>query len=108
MRVIAKKGNDHLAKVYIGELADGRRIEFVESIQPPRSKDEKWVNIISTLVGCPVACQMCDAGGGFARRLTAEEMMMQLAYLATAGKNGRTNAEPCGPGFFEITGEPRA
>lgn len=83
MKVIAKQGNDHLAKVYIGELDDGHRVEFVESIQPPRSKGEKWVNIISTLVGCPVACQMCDAGGGYARRLTADEMMMQLEYLAS-------------------------
>jgi 23S rRNA (adenine2503-C2)-methyltransferase len=82
MKVISSNGNSQLATVYIGEMEDGHRIEFVESVQPPRARDDKWVNIISTMVGCPVACKMCDAGGGFVRHLTADEMMFQLDYLA--------------------------
>jgi 23S rRNA (adenine2503-C2)-methyltransferase len=67
----------------VAELEDGSRIEFVESIQPPRSKEEKWVNIISTMVGCPVGCKMCDAGGAFSRRLTVSEMEAQMDFLAS-------------------------
>ena len=82
MKIISEQGNDDLAKVFIGQLDDGHKIEFVESIQPPRTKQEKWVNVISTMVGCPVACKMCDAGGGFSRHLTAEELQEQVDVLA--------------------------
>ena len=82
MKIISEQGNPELARVFIGELEDGHKIEFVESIQPPRTNQEKWVNVISTMVGCPVACKMCDAGGGFARHLTAEELQEQIDILA--------------------------
>ena len=82
MKIISEHGNDALAKVYVGELDDGHHIEFVESIQPPRTRQEKWVNVISTMVGCPVGCKMCDAGGGFERSLTALEMQAQIDHLA--------------------------
>lgn len=81
MKILSKQGNQELAQVFIAELDDGHIIEFVESIQPPRTKQEKWVNVISTMVGCPVACKMCDAGGGFARHLTAPELHQQLSIL---------------------------
>lgn len=81
MRVVAEHGNDTLAKVYVAELEDGHRIEFVESIQPPRTREEKWVNVISTMVGCPVACKMCDAGGEYARPMTAREIEAQVDHL---------------------------
>jgi 23S rRNA (adenine2503-C2)-methyltransferase len=83
MKVVSSHGNPDLAMVHIGELEDGSRIEFCESIQPPRSRDEKWVNIISTMVGCPVGCKMCDAGGAFSRHLSASEMQAQMEFLAT-------------------------
>ncbi len=82
MKIISEHGNPELARVFVGELHDGLKIEFVESIQPPRTKQEKWVNVISTMVGCPVACKMCDAGVGFARHLTAPELHQQLSILA--------------------------
>ena len=81
MMVTKNEGNPELARVFIAALDDGHKIEFVESIQPPRTKQEKWVNVISTMVGCPVACKMCDAGGGFARHLTAPELHQQLSIL---------------------------
>lgn len=80
---MSSQGNPNLATVHVGELEDGSQIEFVESIQPPRSRDEKWVNIISTMVGCPVGCRMCDAGGEFSRRLTVHEMEAQMDFLAS-------------------------
>ncbi len=84
MRVVAEHGNDQLAKVYVAELEDGHHVEFVESVQPPRTHEEKWVNIISTSVGCPIACKICDAGGDYARPLSAEEMTSQIDHLANA------------------------
>ncbi len=82
MKVVSSQGNPELATVHVGELEDGSRIEFVESIQPPRKMQEKWVNVISTMVGCPVGCKMCDAGGSYRRGLTAFEMEAQTEYLA--------------------------
>lgn len=84
MKVISSQGNPELATVHVGELEDGSRIEFVESIQPPRTRQEKWVNVISTMVGCPIGCKMCDAGGGFSRFLSVEEMEAQIEFLASA------------------------
>lgn len=37
--------------------------------------------IISTLLGCPVGCAICDAGGFYHGRLTEEELWAQLDYL---------------------------
>ena len=82
MKVLEKHGNPELARVFIGQLEDGHRIEFVESIQPPRTRADKWVNVISTMVGCPVGCKMCDAGGKFSRHLSAEELKWQVDTLA--------------------------
>ena len=62
MKVVASAGNQDIAMVYVVEFPGGL-VECVEAIQPPRTREEKWVLMISTLFGCPVACQMCDAGG---------------------------------------------
>ncbi|MBM4159039.1 MAG: radical SAM protein [Ignavibacteria bacterium] len=83
MIVKAKTGNDSLAAVYIAEMQDGGMIEFVESLQPPFTINEKWVLIISTLCGCPVECSFCDAGGNYRRRLTEEEMFSQIDYMVS-------------------------
>jgi 23S rRNA (adenine2503-C2)-methyltransferase len=83
MDVIAEYGKDDLAKVYVARLhsSQDRIIEFVESLQPPRSRSEKWVHIVSSLFGCPVNCLMCDAGGGYSGNLTADEIIGQVNYL---------------------------
>ena len=82
MKVVQRFGKDGLATVYIGETKRGR-IEFVESVPPPFTRDEKWVLIVSSLYGCPVKCQMCDAGGGFGGKLTLEEILSQVDYLVS-------------------------
>ncbi len=81
MKIIAHTGNDNLAAVYIAETEVGRCIEFVESVQPPRSRDEKWVNIVSTLYGCPGKCRFCDAGHFYYGKLSAEDILAQLDFL---------------------------
>ena len=81
MRLLSVEGNPDLAMVYVAEDGEGRRLEFVDSIQPPRTRDEKWVVIVSTLFGCPVGCQMCDAGGYYHGRVSTEHLLAQIDYL---------------------------
>ena len=81
MRVISKTEEHEIASVFIAENTDGRRIEFVESTQPPQDISKKWVIIVSTLFGCPVDCQFCDAGGDYRGKLSAEEIFFQIDYL---------------------------
>jgi len=79
--IVHRTGEDELAEVFIGRLDDGALIEFVESVQPPVSREEKLVLIVSNLKGCPVDCPICDAGGSYAGRLTADELMAQIDFL---------------------------
>jgi 23S rRNA (adenine2503-C2)-methyltransferase len=86
--VIAEYGNEEVAKVYVARMREthdedpGRYlVEFVESVQPPLPREKKWVLIVSSMFGCPVGCKMCDAGGGFAGRLTADEILWQVDYM---------------------------
>ncbi|MCK4942927.1 MAG: radical SAM protein, partial [Candidatus Aminicenantes bacterium] len=61
MKILARAGTETVAMVYLAEMRASRFVEFVESVQPPQPRSEKWVLIISTLFGCPVDCEMCDA-----------------------------------------------
>jgi 23S rRNA (adenine2503-C2)-methyltransferase len=78
MKLVASSGNPDLAMVHVAEDVKGRQLEFVDSIQPPRGRDEKWVVIVSTMFGCPVGCMMCDAGGGYQGKVDAEGMVWQV------------------------------
>lgn len=81
MQVIAKTEKSEIASVYLAQVAEGKYIEFVESTQPPFSKLEKWVIIVSTLLGCPVGCLICDAGMTYQGRLSADEIIGQIKFL---------------------------
>ncbi len=81
MKVIKKIQENNIANVYIAENSDGKQFEFVESIQPPLSINQKWVLILSTLYGCPVKCKFCDAGGDYHGKLSFDELMFQIEYL---------------------------
>ncbi|MCK4857104.1 MAG: radical SAM protein [candidate division Zixibacteria bacterium] len=81
MKVIACAGRDDLATVYLAEMGDGKVVEFVESLQPPLTREEKWVTILSTLYGCPVKCPICDAGSCYRGKLTKQDMLAQLDFL---------------------------
>lgn len=90
MRILAEYGNDDLAKVYVAQLREERIqsgdswkfvVECVESVQPPIPREKKWVLIVSTMFGCPIKCKFCDAGGDYAGKLTAEEILAQIAYM---------------------------
>ena len=49
MKVLASAGREDIAMVYVAELEQGKFIEFVEAVQPPKPRAEKWVLMISTL-----------------------------------------------------------
>jgi 23S rRNA (adenine2503-C2)-methyltransferase len=89
MKVRAWTGSDDVARVYIAESRDGRWIEFVESVEPPRPRSEKWVLIVSTLFGCPGKCRFCDAGGSYHGKLTAEEILFQSDFMVDRRYPGR-------------------
>ncbi|HEB85297.1 MAG TPA: radical SAM protein, partial [Bacteroidetes bacterium] len=81
MKIVAKTGRSDLAVVYIAETENGGRVEFVESLEPPHPRGKKWVNIVSTLYGCPIRCTLCDAGRSYRGRLSAGEMLFQIDHL---------------------------
>jgi 23S rRNA (adenine2503-C2)-methyltransferase len=81
LEVLRRRGREGLATVRVGRLADGGLVEFVDSVQPPLPREEKWVLIVSTLRGCPVSCPICDAGGSYGGRLSAEEILAQMDLM---------------------------
>ena len=90
MKVKAWTGSDEIAKVYIAEAEGGRHVEFVESVEPPLPREEKWVLIVSTLFGCPGGCRFCDAGGSYGGKLTSDEILFQTDYMIDRRYPGRS------------------
>jgi 23S rRNA (adenine2503-C2)-methyltransferase len=105
VKILARAGTETVAMVYLAEMRGSRFVEFVESVQPPLSRSEKWVLIISTLFGCPVDCEMCDAGGSYQgepafndevlevlselpRKYRAPGLMPSLSTIAPRGCDG--------------------
>lgn len=80
MQILAKAGREDIAVVYIAEMG-GKKIEFVESIQPPLPREKKWVLIISSLFGCPVDCKFCDAGGKYEGLISKEGLIKQIDFM---------------------------
>lgn len=81
MKLISSTGKEDLAVIYIAQAAGGNYVEFVESLQPPKTRDEKWILTVSTLYGCPVDCLICDAGPYYLGRISKEGMFWQLDYM---------------------------
>ncbi|MFA6571165.1 MAG: radical SAM protein [Bacteroidota bacterium] len=80
LKLIAKSENKDIATVYVAEI-NNKKLEFVESVQPPFPIGKKWVLIVSTLCGCPVNCMICDAGGNYNGKLSKEEILMQIDFM---------------------------
>lgn len=81
MKLVASAGREDVAVVYIVQFSNGKMVECVESVQPPIPREKKWVLLVSTLFGCPIGCKMCDSGGHYQGKLTAEEIFMQINFL---------------------------
>jgi len=81
MKVLAYAGCEEIALVYVVEYGPNKVVECVESLQPPIPRHEKWVLLVSTMFGCPVGCQMCDAGGFYQGKLSKDEILAQIDFL---------------------------
>ena len=81
LHILHTVGDDALARVFVAETDGGSRVELVESVQPPRPREEKWVLIVSTQKGCPIGCPICDAGREYEGKLTADEILAQVDFL---------------------------
>jgi 23S rRNA (adenine2503-C2)-methyltransferase len=82
LRLIETNGcGDDIARVYVAELEDGSLIEFADALQPPLTREQKWVLIVSTLKGCPFNCPICDAGGNYRGKLSCDEIFEQIDFL---------------------------
>ncbi len=73
-------------------LADG---QTVETVLMPDFRDDRMAGCLSSQVGCAMGCDFCaTAQGGFARQLTAGEMVEQFLHLRreaqAAGRTLRT------------------
>lgn len=108
MKILDVYGKEELAKVYIANMRDDDRylVEFVESVQPPVPRDEKWVLIVSSLFGCPVKCRMCDAGGVYSGKLTTDEILGQIEHLVSLRYPDKTIPVPKFKIQFARMGEP--
>jgi 23S rRNA (adenine2503-C2)-methyltransferase len=81
MKIIASAGREDVAMVHIAEMSDGNLVECVESLQPPLPIERKWVLMVSTMYGCPVGCQMCDAGGYYQGKPSKGDILAQIDFL---------------------------
>jgi 23S rRNA (adenine2503-C2)-methyltransferase len=81
MKIVAVTGRPDVAEVYMADMGQERMIEFVEALQPPYSRDERWILMISVLFGCPVKCLICDAGGSYRGKPSAGEILQQIDHM---------------------------
>ena len=85
MKIISKNGDPRHAEVYVAQVREDPRtlIEFVDAVDPRFPRAEKWVIIVSTQLGCPVGCEMCDSGAYFYGNLTKDEIFKQIDHILT-------------------------
>jgi 23S rRNA (adenine2503-C2)-methyltransferase len=84
MNILQVTGKPELARVYVASLRNDptNLVEFVDACSPALGdRLKKWVIIISSQLGCPVNCLMCDAGGGFRGNLSSAEMLGQIKVV---------------------------
>lgn len=91
MEIVSKTGDPDLAEVYVAKFRERDELlaEFVDVRDPALPMDEKWVIIISTQFGCPIACPMCDSGGDYRGDITADEMFAQIDHVISQHDPGR-------------------
>ena len=80
MEIIRQVGDNKIANVFIAKI-NNKLLEFAESLEYPKSINEKWVLTISCLYGCPVQCLMCDAGQNYYGKISKEDMLSQIEHL---------------------------
>jgi len=81
INVIERTGSRELAEVYLATVRNDPEllVEFVDACGSRRGgRRRKWVVIVSTQLGCPVKCLMCDAGTRYRGNLSSAEIMSQV------------------------------
>ncbi len=78
--VLWSRGDPALAEVFVARTSCGL-VEFVDGLDPPRTRREKWIVNVSTQCGCPVGCPYCDAGWAYRGDLTVGEILAQISYV---------------------------
>ncbi len=79
---ISTSGDPDLAVVAVGKFGEDARyaVETVDALDPPKTRQEKWIINVSTQFGCPVGCPMCDAAGAYHGDLSAKQMLAQVSW----------------------------
>ena len=80
LEILGIYGKEEIAILYVAKYQE-KILEFVESVQPPVPREEKWVLILSTLYGCPMGCLMCDSGTHYHGYVSKEAMLAQLDHM---------------------------
>jgi 23S rRNA (adenine2503-C2)-methyltransferase len=81
MKVFAETGDTNIATVYMADFGNEKIVEFVEALQPPFRRDERWILMVSTLFGCPIKCLICDAGGQYQGKPTCAQILEQIDFM---------------------------
>jgi len=96
------------ATLYIGHFGNGARwAEFVDAADRGVPKSRKWAIAISTQVGCPVGCVMCDVGTlNYGGNLDADEMLEQIRHVVRQNPGINLESHPEIEIHFTRMGEP--
>jgi len=89
MNILQVTGKPELARVYVASLRNNTTdlVEFVDACSPALGgRLKKWVIIVSTQLGCPVNCVMCDAGGGFRGNLSSSDILGQVKAVVAENR----------------------
>ncbi len=81
MDILHQQGRNDVAMVYLGTYGGDLMVEFVDSLGGAESRKDKWVVILSSLVGCPIKCKFCDAGIYYGGPLSTDEILAQLDHI---------------------------
>lgn len=86
MKVVEMAGRADLAQVFVVQMRDtlDSLVECVGAVDPSVPRSEKMVVVVSTQLGCPVGCAMCDAGTAYHGNLTAPEIQAQIDLVLEA------------------------
>lgn len=83
IQVVELAGRAELARVFVVRLRESQTslVECVGAVDPALPRTEKMVIVVSTQLGCPVGCPMCDAGTAYDGNLTAREIIAQIELV---------------------------
>ncbi|MFO8109500.1 MAG: radical SAM protein [Thermoplasmata archaeon] len=81
INILHQQGDDDVARVYLGTFGQDQVVEFVDSLGGAASRDDKWVVIVSSMVGCPIDCKFCDAGRFYKGSLSTDEILAQVDHI---------------------------